>query len=55
MVIANSSEKAIKPDWNIYAERIRASKNLMEVTSGKIHKLEGLVIGPKQSFVFALQ
>ncbi len=54
MVIANTGDKAIKPDWNYYAERIGGFKQIKEVVFGKTIPLEGFEIKPKESFVFEL-
>lgn len=54
MVITNTGEKAIKPDWNIYNERVKGFTQLKDVTSGKIFSLEGFEIKPTESFVFEL-
>lgn len=54
MVIANTGEKTIKPDWNIYIERIKGFTQLKEVTSGKTQSLETFEIKPTESFVFEL-
>jgi glycosidase len=54
MVIANTSDKAVKPDWNIYNERTKGFSQLKEVTSGQIRPLAGFEIQPKESYVFEM-
>jgi glycosidase len=54
MVITNTGEKTIKPDWNVYSERVKGFTQLKEVTSGKTQSLEGFEIKPTESFVFEL-
>ncbi|HEX2630494.1 MAG TPA: alpha-amylase family glycosyl hydrolase, partial [Chitinophagaceae bacterium] len=54
MVITNTGDKAIKPDWNIYTERVKGFTQLKDVTSGKTFSLEGFEIKPMESFVFEL-
>jgi glycosidase len=54
MVVANTGDKDARPDWNMYAERIGGFSQARNVVSGKIRPLAGLVIEPKESFVFEL-
>jgi neopullulanase len=54
MVIANTGDKPIKPDWNYYAERTGDFKMIKDVVSGNSIPLEGFEIKPKESFVFEL-
>ena len=54
MVISNTGDKSMKPDWNYYAERTTGFKQLKDVVSGNSIPLEGFEIKPKESFVFEL-
>ncbi len=54
MVITNTGDKAVKPDWSAYAERITGFTQVKNVVSGKIKPLNGLEIESKESFVFEL-
>ena len=54
MVVANTGDKDARPDWNQYSERAGGFSQVRNVVSGKIRPLAGLVIEPKESFVFEL-
>lgn len=54
MVVANTGDKTIKPDWPQYSERTKGFTQVRNVNSGKIHPLNGLEIEAKESFVFEL-
>ncbi|WP_276503339.1 glycoside hydrolase family 13 protein [Terrimonas pollutisoli] len=54
MVISNTGDKSMKPDWNYYAERTTGFKQLKDVVSGNSIPMEGFEIKPKESFVFEL-
>ena len=54
MVIANTGDKTIKPDWNYLSERTAGFKQLKEVVSGNSIPLQDFEIKPKESFVFEL-
>jgi neopullulanase len=54
MVIANTGDKAVKPDWNVYSERVKGFSQLRDVVLGKTTLLTGFEIQPKESFVFEL-
>jgi neopullulanase len=54
MVITNTGEKSIKPDWSLYNERTKGFTQVRNVVSGKIKPLAGLEIDVKDSFVFEL-
>ena len=54
MVIANTGDKTLQPDWNFYAERTAGFKQLKDVVSGNSMPLQGFEIKPKESFVFEL-
>ena len=54
MVISNTGDKTIKPDWTIYNERTKGFTRLQNVVSGKIRVLNDFDIEPKESFVFEL-
>lgn len=54
MVITNTGEKNVKPDWSVYAERLKGFSQVRNVVNGKIKSLTGLEIDSKDSFVFEL-
>ncbi len=54
MVVSNTGDKSMKPDWNYYKERITGFKKLKDVVSGNTMPLQGFEIKPKESFVFEL-
>ena len=54
MVIANTGDKPVKPDWNYYIERTGGFKQLKDVVSGNSTLLQDFEIKPKESFVFEL-
>ncbi|MBI5858064.1 MAG: cyclomaltodextrinase N-terminal domain-containing protein [Sphingobacteriales bacterium] len=54
MVVTNTGDKNVKPDWNWYRERTAGSSQVRNVITGKIKPLDGLEIEPKESFVFEL-
>lgn len=54
MVITNSTDKGIKPDWSVYAERTAGFTRAREVVEGKIRSLADIEIGEKESVVFEL-
>ena len=54
MVVSNTGDKSMKPDWNYYAERITGFKKLKDVVSGNTMPLQDFEIKPKESFVFEL-
>lgn len=54
MVISNTGDKKIKPDWRVYQERIKNFSLLRNVVSGKTLSLADLSVDPGESFVFEL-
>ena len=54
MVITNTGEKNVKPDWSVYTERVKGFSQVRNVVNGKIKSLTGLEIDSKDSFVFEL-
>ncbi|HYC40288.1 MAG TPA: alpha-amylase family glycosyl hydrolase [Chitinophagaceae bacterium] len=54
MVIANTTDKKIKPDWSRYSERLKGFSTVRNVVSGKIKLLSELELDAKDSFVFEL-
>jgi glycosidase len=54
MVITNTGDKTVKPDWSAYAERTRGFSQVRNAVTGKTRGLSGLEIEPKESFVFEL-
>ncbi len=55
MVITNTGEKPVKPDWNHYIEMIKGFTHGKEVVSGNRVALGGFEIKPKESFVLELE
>ncbi|HEX7904579.1 MAG TPA: alpha-amylase family glycosyl hydrolase [Chitinophagaceae bacterium] len=51
MVISNTGDKSLKPDWTIYSERLNGYANIRDVVSGKTYSLAGFEINPKECFV----
>lgn len=54
MVVSNTGDKDVKPDWSWYIERTKGFSQVRNVVTGKIKPLAGLEIEPKESFVFEL-
>ncbi len=54
MVITNTGDKDVKPDWSRFAERMKGFTQVRNVISGKIIPLNDLSIDSKNSFVFEL-
>ena len=54
MVVSNTGDKSMKPDWNYYKERTNGFTQLKDVVSGNTMPLQGFEIKPKESFVFEL-
>jgi neopullulanase len=54
MVIMNTGEKTVKPDWNYLAERTTGFSKARNVTIGQIQNIIDIEIKPKESFVFEL-
>jgi glycosidase len=54
MVVTNTGDKDVKPDWSWYKERIAGFTQARNVVTGKIKSLEGLEIEARESFVFEL-
>lgn len=54
MVISNTSDKSITPDWKVYAERTKGFSKLKEVVSGKLVSIAELSLAPGESSVFEL-
>ncbi len=54
MVISNTGDKDVKPDWSAFSERTKGFTQVKNVVSGKIKPLNGLEIESKESFVFEL-
>ena len=54
MVISNTGDKLIKPDWKHYAERINGYSQLKNVITGTIKPFADIEIQPKESFVYEL-
>lgn len=54
MVITNTGDKTLKPDWSWYSERMSGFTQARNVISGKVKQLAGMEIEPGDSFVFEL-
>jgi glycosidase len=54
MVVTNSSDKPVKPDWNTYSERTKGFTKIKDVISGNTISFTELEVQPKGSFVFEL-
>jgi len=54
MVISNTGDKTVKPDWSRYRERVNGFSRARNVVSGKTKSLSDLEIEPKESFVLEL-
>ncbi len=54
MVVANTGDKNIKPDWTIYNERVKGFTQVKNVVNGKVQPLPGLEIESKESLVLEL-
>jgi glycosidase len=54
MVITNTGDEDVKPDWSKYAERTKGFTQARNVVSGKIKSLTGFEIESKESGVYEL-
>jgi len=54
MVITNTLDKAYKPDWRVYSERIKGYTKAKDVQSGNLINLEGFEIKGHESLVLEL-
>lgn len=54
LVIANSSDKSVKPDWSIYRERTSGFTKARDVITGETFSIEGWSIDAKDSRVLEL-
>ncbi len=54
MVISNTGDKTLKPDWTNYAEGTKGYTKMKNVISGEIIEMNNWEIKPKESFVFEL-
>ncbi len=54
MVISNTGDMDLTPDWLPYNERTQGFSQARDVVSGKIKPLSGLEIGSKESVVYEL-
>ena len=54
MVITNTGDKAVKPNWSNYTERTNGFTKLKDVVSGTVIPLQDFEIKPKASIVFEL-
>ncbi len=54
MVITNSGDKAVKPDWIPFEERMKGFTRVKNVVNGHIEHLSDLILEPNESFVFEL-
>jgi glycosidase len=54
MVILNTGNNSLKPDWNYLAERTAGFSKIKNVITGQVQNLTDFEIKPKESFVFEL-
>jgi glycosidase len=54
LVIANSSDKTVKPDWTVYQERMKGFTKARDVISGEVFSIDGWSIASKESRVLEL-
>lgn len=54
MVITNTGEKSLRPDWTVFAERTSGFTQARDIVTGKTRSLKEMEIGSKESFVFEL-
>lgn len=54
LVISNTSEQPVRPDWRIYQERTKGFSRARDVVSGAVFTLNDLQIAPKESRVLEL-
>jgi hypothetical protein len=54
MVITNTSDKVVKPDWNAYAERVKGFARVKDVVKGNTVTLQAMEIQPKECLVLEL-
>jgi glycosidase len=54
MVITNTGDKPVKPDWTVFKERVGGFTSAKDVISGDTRPLIGMEIQPGESFVFEL-
>ena len=54
LVITNSSDKSVRPDWKIYQERVNGFTQARDVVTGEIFKLNELEMGAKSSRVLEM-
>ncbi len=54
MVVANTGQKTVKPDWSVYNERTTGFTKARDVVSGKISAISDLTIPAGESYVFEL-
>jgi glycosidase len=55
MVMANTGKKAVKPSWNVYAERVNGFKTARDIITGTEVPLENLELAPGESAVYLLK
>lgn len=55
MVVANTGDQSVQPDWSIYEERTGGFGRLKNVVTGQELSLTQLEIKPKESLVFELE
>jgi glycosidase len=54
LVIANTGEKTVTPNWSLYKERVKDFTTLRDVITGGHMPLAELKVSPGESFVFEL-
>ena len=54
LVITNTSDKSVHPDWKIYQERVQGFSRVRDVITGEVTALADFEIGAKNSRVLEL-
>lgn len=54
LVITNTGDKTVSPNWSIYKERVNGFTKLRDVISGTTTTFDALSLSPGDSFVFEL-
>ncbi len=54
LVITNTSDQTVRPDWSLYQERMLGFSKARNVVYGKIHQLGGFEVAPGDGLVLEL-
>jgi glycosidase len=54
MVAVNTTDKAVKPDWSYFTERLGATRSVRDVVKGTTIEMAGWELGEKESYVVEL-